>query len=153
MDPKTKSCIMIRRRGCRKLKMEGQGTGCSTWLYDFSRYVEAGHGDVVVVDATSADDARLLAKALLDGRIRPNIVVGYEGVPTRLIVHGKLSRRCFVGAQISIQTWDRVLGAKGKVPMSHTKPMAVYEKAVTALQKLATRNIKVVVNDGGDAVN
>lgn len=153
MTAKSKSCIMIRNKGCRKFKMAGQGTGCSTWLYDWSRWVQRGDGDVVVVDAVDAREARVLAKALLEGRITPTLVMGFEGVTTRLIVHGGLSLTCFVGAQVSCQTWDAMLARHGKVPESHTKPLLVAEKLLAAVEKQARSLAPRVLIRGNEVVH
>jgi hypothetical protein len=153
MTAKSKSCIMLRDKGCRKFKMVGQGTGFSTWVYDWARYVERGDGDVVVVDAVNAREARVLARALLDGEIKPTLAMGFEGVKTRMLVHGGLSLQCFIGAQASCQTWDRMLAKHGKVPTSHTKPVLVYEKLVKALQERASRIAPRVYIRGSEVVN
>lgn len=153
MTAKSKSCIMIRRKGCRKFKMVGQGTGSSTWVYDWSRYVQRGDGDVVVVDAVSAREARVLAPLLITGEIRPSLVMGFEGVRTRMLVHGGMSLTCFVGAQASCRTWDAMLTKHGKVPESHTKPLLVAEKLMAAVEKQARSLAPRVLIRGNEVVH
>lgn len=148
-----KANIMLRRKECRKFKWVGLATACATWLYDWKRYVERGDGDVVVVDAKNAAEAKKLARDILDGRLRPTIVMGWEGVKTRLFVHGLLSAKCLIGADVAIKTWDAALAKHGKVPISHTDPMIMYDKLMAAIEERCRQMAPKVYIEGTEVIN